>query len=154
MSVVPTILYAEDDENDVFFVKRAFGKLQFDRMDVVENGRDAMEYLRRTGDAAAARPLPAVMLLDLNLPFYGGHEVLTWIRERREFESLPVIIFTSSAQLTDIERAYREGATAYVVKPSAAPVMVDFARHILRAIATPADTRTALSACPGWQPPR
>ena len=58
------------------------------------------------------------MLLDLKLPYKSGIEVLQWIREQDRFKTMPVIIFTTSAENSDLERTYRLGANAYLVKPA------------------------------------
>ena len=78
-----------------------------------------MDYLSGAGNFAdrGAYPLPAVMFLDLKLPFVYGHDVLAWIRQRREFESLIVIILTSSNEARDLSRCYALGANSYLVKP-------------------------------------
>ena len=59
------------------------------------------------------------MLLDLNLPYWSGFEVLEWIRQQPQLRRLPVVIFTSSNRPDDIARAYDAGANGYLVKPNA-----------------------------------
>ena len=89
---------------------------------VVETGQEAMDYLSGA-DRFADReryPLPAAVFLDLKLPFVYGHEVLAWIRAQREFESLVVIVLTSSNEATDLSRCYSLGANSYLVKPPTA----------------------------------
>ena len=58
------------------------------------------------------------MLLDLNLPYWSGFEVLEWMRQQPQLRRLPVVIFTSSSRPDDIARAYDAGANGYLVKPS------------------------------------
>lgn len=147
----PAILYAEDDENDVFFVTRAFAKAGGPRLEVVATGRDAVALLTRHREVAASRP--ALVLLDLNLPFLSGHEVLAWIRQEPAFANLPVVVFTSSAQPSDIEGAYLAGATAYLTKPNAPSRMIEVATLLHQVIAAPHDARALLSACPTFHPP-
>ena len=120
MSLKP-ILYAEDDENDAFFLDRAFktaGILH--PLVVVTDGQEAIDYCAGRGAYAdrAAHPLPCLTLLDLNMPRKSGIEVLRWIRQEPAFFTVPVIILTSSLQDSDIDLAYRHGANAYLVKPS------------------------------------
>ena len=79
------VLYAEDDENDVFFMERAFSKLQLrDALRVVPNGRAALEYLSGAGVFAdrTKHPLPELLLLDVKMPEMSGLEVLKWARAR------------------------------------------------------------------------
>jgi two-component system response regulator len=149
----PPILYAEDDENDVFFVTRAFAKAGYPHLRVVISGREAVDYLGATLRTDAVAPHPALVLLDLNLPFLSGLEVLTWIRQQAPLAGLPVVIFTSSAQPSDIVRAYAAGATAYITKPNAAPQVVEFARVVCRMFETSQDQRGILAGAPGYRPP-
>ena len=131
-----SILYAEDDENDVFFMERAFSKLQLRKaLQVVPNGRAAVEYLSGVGAFAdrTRHPLPDVVLLDLKMPEMSGLEVLQWARERPEYKSLPILLFTSSTQRTDIDFSRHHGATAYLVKPSNAEHLAVLVNKILEA---------------------
>ncbi len=120
MSLRP-ILYAEDDENDAYFLHRAFRLAGISHpLVVLSNGQEVIDYCSRGGRYAEGgdHPLPCLVLLDLNMPKKSGIEVLTWIREQPSFRSLPVLVLTSSLQDTDIERAYLAGANAYLAKPS------------------------------------
>jgi CheY-like chemotaxis protein len=117
----PTILLVEDDDNDVFFFKRA-AKLAglTNPLHVAQDGRQAIDYLKGTGACAdrSRFPMPSLVLLDLKLPLVMGLEVLKWIRAQPELRAVIVIVFTSSRLAPDIDTAYRLGANSYVVKPS------------------------------------
>jgi len=116
-----TILLVEDDMNDVFFMKRAM-KLagMVNPVQLVSDGQQAMHYLGGTDEFSdrAQFPLPSLVLLDLKLPLVMGLDVLKWIREQPELDTLVVLIFTSSKLPPDISRAYSLGANSYLVKPS------------------------------------
>ncbi len=115
-----TILLVEDDLNDVMLIKRAFGKSRIvNPIACVENGEDAVAYLRGDGKYADRRqhPLPFMLLLDLKLPRLSGHEVLQWLRGQPLLKRLPVVVLTSSREPVDINRAYELGANSYLVKP-------------------------------------
>ncbi len=115
-----TILLAEDDQNDVMLIKRAFSKSRIVNPIVcVENGEDAVAYLRGDGQYAERQqhPLPFMLLLDLKLPRLSGHEVLQWLRGQPLLKRLPVVVLTSSREPVDINRAYELGANSYLVKP-------------------------------------
>jgi CheY-like chemotaxis protein len=114
------ILYAEDEDNDAFFLKRAFSKTGIAHpLVVMPDGQQAIDYLAGTGGYTDRNqhPLPCLLLLDLNMPMKSGLEVLEWIRKSSPVATLPVIILSSSLHDADIHRSYRQGANAYLVKP-------------------------------------
>lgn len=116
-----TVLYAEDDADDAFFMRRAFVKMDAAvALQIVPHGQAAIDYLLGAGDYADRdrHPLPMLLLLDVKMPERSGLEVLSWVRAQAEFAALPVVMFTSSAQETDIDRSRQLGANAYLVKPS------------------------------------
>ena len=115
-----TILLAEDDENDVMLIKRAFSKSHVvNPIACVKNGEEAVAYLSGSGPYSdrLRHPLPFMMLLDLKLPRLSGHEVLGWLRAQQGLKRLPVVVLTSSKEPSDINRAYELGANSYLVKP-------------------------------------
>jgi CheY-like chemotaxis protein len=117
----PVILIAEDEEDDIWLVQRAFHKAGFDhKLAVVRNGEQAIAYLsgRVPFEDRDAHPAPSLVLLDLKMPLKNGFEVLAWIREQPEFNRLPVVVLTSSQETSDVNRAYALGASSYLVKPA------------------------------------
>lgn len=124
---IGTILYVEDDENDALFLRHAWKKAGLGNpLQIVENGEQALHYLGGEGEFAdrARFPMPILILLDLKLPKVSGFEVLKWIRKQPPVQTLPVIIFTSSNQLSDVHWAYKLGANAYVIKPASSDGLV------------------------------
>lgn len=120
MEIKP-VLYAEDEEDDSFFMERAFKEAGISNpLVVVTEGQSAIDYCSGSGryEDRTAYPLPCLLLLDLNMPKKTGLEVLKWIRTQPNFCTLPVVVVTSSIQDADIHRAYIQGANAYLVKPS------------------------------------
>jgi CheY-like chemotaxis protein len=120
MTANRTILLVEDNKDDVFLMKRALQSARIaNPVVVVETGQEAMDYLSGEGRFADREiyPMPAVVFLDLKLPFIFGHEVLAWIRRRKELEALTVIVLTSSNEASDLSRCYSLGANSYLVKP-------------------------------------
>ena len=115
-----TILYAEDEETDVFFLQRAFTKAGITHtLKAVPDGQEAVAYLSGSGPFADRDcPLPALILLDINMPKKSGLEVLEWIRRQPNLKSVPVLIFTSSSNPADMEKARQLGADDYLLKPS------------------------------------
>jgi CheY-like chemotaxis protein len=126
-----TILLIEDNEDDAFFMQRALHDAGIDNpVRLLEDGQQAIDYLSGKGDYAdrTANPLPMIVFLDLKLPFKSGHEVLEWIRRQPQFAKLIVIVLTSSSEPVDLNRAYKNGANSYVVKPPTPDQLTDLAR--------------------------
>jgi CheY-like chemotaxis protein len=128
----PPVLYVEDDENDVFFMRWAFEQARIHaQLKVARNGKEATDYLAGRGPFAdrSENPLPCVIILDLNLPLMSGFDVLQWAREQADLKSLPVVIFTSSDQPQDREKAEQLHADEFVTKPSNPQGLTEFVRH-------------------------
>jgi CheY-like chemotaxis protein len=114
------ILEIEDDPNDVYFLQYAFREAGItNAVQVVGSGEEGIDYLSGTGAFADRRkyPLPCLILLDLKLPRKSGLEVLEWIRAQPGLKSMVIIVFTSSQQPEDVQRAYELGVNSFVVKP-------------------------------------
>src|SRR5512133_1166228 len=92
-----TVLYVEDEEFDRFLMERAFAKAGLrGALQTVNDGRAAIQYLSGMNEYAdrERHPLPAVVLLDLNLPEVHGFDVLRWIRSQPGHSHLPVVVFS------------------------------------------------------------
>jgi CheY-like chemotaxis protein len=127
------ILYVEDDDNDAFFVKRAFEQAGISqRLVIVEDGKAAIAYIGGTGAYTDRKqhPPPCLVLLDLKMSGISGIEVLKWIRTTPSFCALPVVVLTSSNHEGDVHRAYMQGANGYLVKPRKLEEFVTMARAI------------------------
>lgn len=115
------ILQVDDDENDVFLLQRVFQRAGISNpVRVATDGQMAIDYLAGAGiyGDRAAYPLPCLMLLDLKLPRKSGLEVLEWAKQQPDLKKLAVVVFSSSVQASDIERAYELGASSYIQKPA------------------------------------
>src|SRR5882762_2530679 len=127
------ILLAEDEENDVFLLQRAFQAAKIKNpLFIVRDGEEAIQYLSGTGTFSDRNqhPLPALFILDIKMPRKSGMEVLRWLRKQPVLNSLPALIMSSSAVPHDIERAYQLGANAFIVKPSTNEERAELARNI------------------------
>lgn len=121
------ILYVEDEENDVLFMRRALAQAGIQNpLHIANDGQQAIAYLRD----ASPENQPCFVLLDLNLPLVSGFEVLDWIRHQPGLRELPVFILTSSNQASDIQRAAQLGSTSYTVKPASPSKLVEVVREI------------------------
>ena len=133
MSRPLTILYAEDEENDVFFLERAF-KLagSSHSLKAVPDGAQALEYLTGEGIFAdrTRYPFPDLILLDISMPKKSGLEVLECIRSQPRYKSLPALILTSSSRPEDMEKARQLGADDYLLKPSDPLKLVELVRSL------------------------
>ncbi len=113
-------LLAEDSENDVFLMERAFKTSGIPNpLHVVTDGEQAIKYLAGEGKYANRKefPLPGVVLLDLNMPRKNGFEVLEWIRAQPMLKRIVVMILTTSNRSADADRAFDLGANFYLTKP-------------------------------------
>ena len=118
------VLLVEDDPGDVLMTQEAFEEHKVrNRLHVVNDGVDAVAFLRQEGEYAGA-PRPDLVLLDLNLPRRDGREVLAEIKNDPDLCHIPVVVLTTSQADEDIVRSYQLHANAYVTKP------VDFERFI------------------------
>jgi CheY-like chemotaxis protein len=113
-----TVLLAEDNEDDLFLSLRVLEKVGIAPAHV-SNGKDAMDYLAGRGiyQDRTLYPLPDVVLLDLKMPAYTGHEVLEWLRDQSQLRDMKVYVLTSSDEPRDRQRAEKAGAQGYFVKP-------------------------------------
>lgn len=115
------VLYVEDEEGDQMFMERVFkGKGLAGRLQMVGDGRGAIDYLSGAGKYADREkyPVPSLVLLDLNLPQVPGFEVLKWMRNNPDFARTPVVVFSSSTREDDRVKAKELGADEFVAKPS------------------------------------
>jgi CheY-like chemotaxis protein len=118
------VLLVEDDDGDVLMTREAFEHHKIrNNLHVVQDGEEALQFLRREGPYEDA-PRPGLVLLDLNLPRRDGREVLAELKADPELRVIPVVVLTTSEAEEDILRSYSLHANAYVSKP------VDFDRFI------------------------
>src|SRR5205085_11146098 len=111
------ILLVEDNPHDVELTRETLkrGKV-LNNLAVINDGHEAMKYLRRTGQyESAARP--DLILLDLNLPKKDGREVLEEIKGDESLKSIPVVVLTTSNRVEDVLKSYNRHANCYLVKP-------------------------------------
>jgi len=125
------ILLVEDNEDDVFLMKRSLRAAGvMNPVYVVDTGQQAVDYLSGAPpfQERSKYPMPVIVFLDLKLPLLSGHEVLAWIRSQRQLEGLTVVVLTSSNEPSDVRRSYSLGANSYLAKPLTAQQLVDLAK--------------------------
>ena len=112
------VLLVEDNPGDVRLMREALRNGRGGKnMDAVENGEEALAYLRREPPFTEA-PKPDLIFLDLNLPKKDGREVLLEIKQDESLRRIPVVVLTTSEAERDILRAYDLHANCYVKKPT------------------------------------
>ena len=111
------ILLIEDNPGDARLTLEAFkeGRV-INKLTVVNDGVEALNYLRRQGQYRNASS-PDLILLDLNLPKMDGRQVLAEIKADSELKTIPVVVLTTSASQDDVARAYGSHANCYIRKP-------------------------------------
>lgn len=128
-----TIFLVEDNDDDAELALRAFRRAKVTNPLIrARDGVDALDYLFARGKYSErdVRDLPAVALLDLNIPKLGGLEVLKAIRADQRTRHLPVVILTTSNEDRDRMDAYENYANSYVLKPVDYDQFVTAASHL------------------------
>lgn len=154
----PVLFYVEDEDNDVLFMRRALDRAGLSvNFHTACDGDQAVAFLAAESPHGS-RPVPNLIILDLNLPARSGFEVLEWLRQQPALRAVPVVILSSSGRIEDRERAVRLGANDYLVKPPSPLLLVDIvgklwtrwlapkhgvARHATALLATPDMDTTA-----------
>jgi CheY-like chemotaxis protein len=128
-----TILYAEDNADDVFIFKLAFKRAALPHLFCsVDDGQAAIEWLGGVGDFSdrARFPLPQIIITDIKMPRKNGFDLLQWIRSQNAHAKLPVVVLSSSDEPQDVKRAFELGATTYFVKTPQFRDVIDFLRTL------------------------
>jgi CheY-like chemotaxis protein len=111
------VLLIEDDRGDELITREAFEHNKINNsLHVAHDGEEGLDFLYRRG-AYAGAPRPDLILLDLNLPKYGGRQLLETIKSDPDLCHIPVVILTTSSAEEDILSSYKLHANAYVTKP-------------------------------------
>ena len=129
----PAVLIADDDSNDIFFLRRAFQKAGLTHVILdVPDGERAIHYLSGEENYAdrSRFPLPSLMFLDLKMPKVSGFEVLQWLRKHKKFPNLRVVVLSSSGLQSDIQKAKELGAHDYRVKPADIDDMITMVKEV------------------------
>jgi CheY-like chemotaxis protein len=114
------ILLVEDNEDDVFLMRRALKSAAVTTpVRILENGQEAIDYFGGTGLYAdrEKHPYPSLVFLDLKLPYKSGFDVLSWLQENPPPVNLTVVVLSSSNSPHDVARCAELGASHYAVKP-------------------------------------
>lgn len=114
------LLIIEDSDEDFAALSRMISKAQITNpIYRCEDGEEALEFLYREGEYEdeSLSPRPSLIVLDLNLPGTDGREVLAELKQDKDLQMIPVVIFSTSSNPKDIDACYRYGISGYLVKP-------------------------------------
>ncbi|KQC33038.1 chemotaxis protein CheY [Nonlabens sp. YIK11] len=113
------ILLVEDNEGDILLTTEALEEIKVaNNLTVARTGEAAIDLLNeQAAGQNKQKPLPDLILLDVNLPRINGHEVLKYIKEHEDLKHIPVIMLTTSSSIDDISKSYRKHVNCYIVKP-------------------------------------
>jgi CheY-like chemotaxis protein len=121
------ILVAEDDADDRYLMQTAFNEKGYtEKIEFVENGVELLKFLESVANAE----YPGFILLDLNMPKKDGREALKEIKQHPVFKKIPVIVFTTTKNDTEIKRCYELGANTYIVKPTSFESLLNVVEEI------------------------
>lgn len=120
------LLLCEDSKTDAHFITRILTKENLtQKYHWVADGKQVIDYL-----LAEENPLPKVIILDIKMPKLNGFEVLQRLKKEKRTAKIPVVMYSSSSQLSDIDTAYSLGASSYLSKPMKFKEMTELFKNI------------------------
>ena len=114
------ILLAEDDPDDQYLISEALDENRINaHLYIVQDGEELLDYLHRRGKYQDAEkwPMPALILLDLNMPRKDGREALREIKADPVLQRIPIVALTTSQAEKDISSTYQNGVSGFITKP-------------------------------------
>ena len=129
----PSILLVEDNQDHAELTLKALKNGHGEHHVVwVKDGEEALDYLQRRGRWAdeSKSPRPGLVLLDVNLPKVGGHEVLRRIKSDAELRSIPVVMLTTTDRAEEVAASYQAGVNSFVTKPVKFSDFVDRIKNV------------------------
>jgi len=133
MNTPLTILVAQQELGDALLLQRAFNTAKVSTpVHFARDGQEVLDYLegKPPFQNPIIHPLPALLILDLNLPRVDGYQVLRWLRLNPGLHDMIVVVFGSSQDAKDVRRAYSLGANSYIVKPKEPQQLVKIVKQL------------------------
>ncbi len=127
------ILLAEDDPGDQELTRKALELSRTaNKLYIVEDGEEALDFLKHRGKYGREEPAPRpdLILLDLNMPKIDGRQVLGRLRSDPELSTIPIVVLTTSCLADDVLQTYRLGASTFIQKPLGFKDFLDVVRVI------------------------
>jgi CheY-like chemotaxis protein len=128
-----TLLIVDDDENDRFFLEKAFQKLgPYYRIHGLTNGEEAIAYIKGEGKYAdrGTFQFPSYIITDLKMAPANGFDLLHFIKQNPAMSIIPVIMLSGSSDTDDIRHAYLLGVSSYFTKPATPAEVTGLAKSI------------------------
>jgi CheY-like chemotaxis protein len=111
------ILLVEDNEGDILLTLEVFQECKVKmEISVARNGQEALDFVFKRGAFTEVKK-PDLILLDINMPIFNGHEVLRQIKADPILKKIPVIMLTTSSNQKDVDKAYENHCNSYIKKP-------------------------------------
>lgn len=108
-----SLVIVENDEDEQAFIAAAFTKSeQFTLLALCPNGNSLVEWL-----ADNQEQLPDLILSDLNMHGMNGYDIISFIKEHKQYSHIPVVIMSTSSTPSIIEKCFELGAATYITKP-------------------------------------
>ncbi|MBA4300278.1 Response regulator receiver domain-containing protein [Algoriphagus alkaliphilus] len=112
------ILLVEDNEGDILLMNEALLKRpSVKKVSIAKNGQDGIDFVNKEKSFQAAET-PDLIILDINLPLKNGYEVLKALKGSEKTRMIPIIVFTTSSTIKDVDKSYEALANLFVSKPS------------------------------------
>lgn len=112
------ILIGEDDSDDRYLIQCAFDENNFnDKLHFLHDGIEIMEHLENIQKGPSPKNYPRFILLDLNMPKKDGRDTLKELKTHKEFQKIPVIMFSTANSEHEMLKCYELGANSYITKP-------------------------------------
>ena len=149
------VVMADDDPDDCMFASNAFEESNMEGVFLcVEDGVELLDYLQRPAhNGEAYAPVPALILLDLNMPRKDGRQVLKEIKSIPGLEKIPIVVFTTSTEEEDLALSRQMGANSFITKPAAFDEWVGIMNSLARNWITDCTRSADPPAGEGKQPP-
>jgi CheY-like chemotaxis protein len=145
----PLVLYIDDEETDLFFMRLAFEKVGFPgTLLTFTDGQEAIDFLSAPASLLdyAVRPPPDLIILDLKLLGVSGFELVEWLRRQSLFRDIPIVVFSGFPPEIARNRALQLGAAEFIEKPWTGSAFDKIASDLVRRWLQPA--RAAAPPCP------
>ena len=132
---IPTILVADDDQDDRQWIKEALAETRVSgNVSFVEDGEELMDFLHHRGKYMTTHSLeyPGMVILDLNMPKMDGREALKAIKSDPRLRHIPIVILTTSKSEQDIFNVYNLGANSAILKPVTYASLVQIMSNLVK----------------------